>query len=294
VDGHGTVRTHDNAYEIFILSLTILSLVLMVLLLLPLNQATRDAVLFFDTLFCVIFLADFAYNLAGSHPPSEYFIRRRGWLELVGSIPSFGYIRIAALLRLARVLRLWLIVRALGRQRRREILADLLRNRSEYAVSFTLIAVMLVLVTASIAILQFETADPRANIRTGGDALWWAFVTITTVGYGDVYPVTLLGRVTAVAVMFAGVGVIGALASILASFLVSAPTTRDEETDAPASPATAARLEAMQQELVAIRRELAALAHPTEHRPMGPPEAGTGTVEPPDSRRPPPSDPESQ
>jgi ion channel len=95
-----------------------------------------------------------------------------------------------------------------------------------------------VLTTSSVLIVQFESASPDANITTGGDALWWAFVTITTVGYGDKYPVTLLGRATAVAVMFAGVGIIGALASILASLLVS-PAPADGE-DAPEPDATAA------------------------------------------------------
>ena len=57
---------------------------------------------------------------------------------------------------------------------------------------------------ASILVLQHESRSPDANIRTGGNALWWAIVTITTVGYGDYYPVTTLGRPTAVFVMFSG------------------------------------------------------------------------------------------
>ena len=79
---------------------------------------------------------------------------------------------------------------------------------------------MIVLTISSVLILQFESRSPDANITTGGDALWWAIVTITTVGYGDFYPVTTLGREVGVVVMFAGVGIIGALASILASILV--------------------------------------------------------------------------
>ena len=95
----------------------------------------------------------------------------------------------------------------------------------------------MVLSIASILILHQESRSPGANITTGGDALWWGIVTITTVGYGDFYPVTTLGRITAVFVMFAGIGIIGALASILASVLV-APT--DAEGTAP-EPSTAAQ-----------------------------------------------------
>ena len=85
------------------------------------------------------------------------------------------------------------------------------------------------LVSSSLAVLQFESRSPDANITTGGDALWWSAVTITTVGYGDFYPVTTLGRLAGVLVMLAGVGIIGALASILASLLVSpAPPGRGD------------------------------------------------------------------
>ena len=114
---------------------------------------------------------------------------------------------------------------------------DVLRNRSQYATFITILLAGMVLSTASILILHQESRSPGANITTGGDALWWGIVTITTVGYGDFYPVTTLGRITAVFVMFAGIGIIGALASILASVLV-APTAADET--AP-EPSTAAR-----------------------------------------------------
>ncbi len=79
-------------------------------------------------------------------------------------------------------------------------------------------------------------------------------MTITTVGYGDKYPVTTMGRVTATAVMFAGVGIIGALASILASILV--PQPKEEETPVEAQISTT-----IESELAAMRDEIAALRH---------------------------------
>lgn len=86
-------RTHGNAYEIFILALTLLSLLVMVLLLMPVDQPVRDTLTFYDNLICVVFLVDFAYNLTGSHPRREYFIRRRGWLDLMGSMrPSASFV----------------------------------------------------------------------------------------------------------------------------------------------------------------------------------------------------------
>ena len=256
------VRSHDNAYEIFILVLTVMSLIVMALVILPLSPATHETLLWFDNAICFVFLADFLYNITGSKPRSEYFIRRRGWLDLLGSIPTLGFFRFTALFRLARLSRLARIMRLLSGQHKRELIDDIVKNRGQYALFVSLLLVFIVLTTGTVLVLQFESRAPDANIVTGGDALWWAFVTLTTVGYGDFYPVTTLGRFTGVAVMAAGIGLIGALASILASLLVPSP-------DEQAAAATAAgsddraeldqRLTAIQAELAAIRDELRAI-----------------------------------
>ena len=266
-------RQHGNAYNIFILVLTIYSLALMVLLIIPLDSATHDLVNLYDNLICVVFLIDFAYNLTGSKPKSAYFVKGRGWLDLIGSIPSFGFIPFTALFRLARLSRLGRITRLLGGQAGKDLVIDVLKNRSQYATFITILLAGMVLSTASILVLQEESRSLSSNIKTGGEALWWGIVTITTVGYGDYYPVTFLGRVTAVFVMFAGIGIIGALASILASLLVS-PTSADEpESDAATStvatdpraddPATASsvarELAGLRAEIAGQRAEIAAL-----------------------------------
>jgi voltage-gated potassium channel len=250
-----TVRHHGNAYYIFILIATLLALFIMVLALLPVDEATRTTLITWDTVLCVIFLADFVYNISGSHPWSEYLIRRRGWLDLIGSIPTFGIYRFTILLRLFRVSRLIWISRRLGQQRRRELVADVLRNRGQYAFSFTALMALIVVSVASILVLQFESSAPDGNIKTGGDALWWAVVTLCTVGYGDYTPVTTLGRITGTFVMFAGIGIIGALASILASVLVS-PVP---EAMQPADEVSQLRLELerTQAELAALRQSVA-------------------------------------
>ena len=259
------VRSHGNAYEIFILVLTVMSLIVMALVILPLSPATHETLLWFDNAICFVFLADFLYNITGSRPRSEYFIRRRGWLDLLGSIPTLGFFRLTALFRLARLSRLARIMRLLSGQHKRELIDDIVKNRGQYALFISLLLVFIVLTTGTVLVLQFESRSPDANIVTGGDALWWAFVTITTVGYGDYYPVTMLGRITGVGVMAAGIGLIGALASILASILVPSP-------DEQAAAATAAgsddkaeldqRLTAIQGELSAIREELRAIRGP--------------------------------
>jgi len=264
---------HGNAYNIFILVLTILSLAIMVLLVLPIPENVYQVLWVYDNVICFVFLADFAYNMSLATPRREYFIRQRGWLDLLGSIPSFQILRLTALLRLARLSRLARIGRLLRGKQKTALIEDVVQNRSQYAVFITLLAMMLVLVVSSVLVLEFETvtspiAGKTPNITTGGDALWWAFVTITTVGYGDYYPVTELGRITGIFVMFSGVGIIGALASILASVLVADPDDADEPgtseapATAPSSPSIEAELAGLRSEIEALRLALASTPGP--------------------------------
>jgi voltage-gated potassium channel len=222
-DARPVLRQHGNPYNIFILVLTLFSLAIMGVLLLPLDDDTRQLLTLYDNIICLIFLGDFAMNLAGARPKRAYVIGQRGWLDLLGSIPSFGFLPFTALFRLARLSRLARIGRLLSGKNRKQLVADVVQNRGQYATFITVLAAGMVLSVASVLVLQFESRDPDANIQTGGDAIWWGIVTLTTVGYGDRFPVTFLGRLTGVSVMLAGVGIIGALASILASVLVPPP-----------------------------------------------------------------------
>jgi voltage-gated potassium channel len=257
------LRTHGNSYNIFILVLTIFSLAIMVLLLLPVTPAEHDLLMLYDNVVCIVFLIDFAFNLMGAKPKRAYFIGQRGWLDLLGSIPSIGIFQVGALLRLARLSRLARITRLLRGQAGKDLVLDVLQNRSQYATFITILLAGIVLSVSSLLVLEFESRVPDANIHSGGDAIWWGLVTITTVGYGDFYPVTLMGRITGIFVMFAGIGIIGALASILASMLVAPATPAAEPTPetAPASAPAADVLVtgAVADELAAIRAELAAL-----------------------------------
>jgi voltage-gated potassium channel len=277
-DQEPVLRQHGNAYEIFILVVTIYSLAVMVLLMLPIPQAERDLLNFYDNFICFVFLADFAYNLSGARPRSAYFVGARGWLDLLGSIPSFGLTQYGSLLRLARLSRLARISRVFRGKAKGSLVKDVVRNRGQYAVFITLLSAGIVLSLSTVLVLWFEEPAPNSNIKTGGDALWWGVVTITTVGYGDFYPVTTMGRLTGFLVMVAGVGIIGALASILASVLMSSASDdngdRDEAgagastTAAPApavqpSPVVLAAApdssEAVLAELAQLRSEIAAL-----------------------------------
>ena len=252
----------SNAYELFILLLTILSLTIMAALVLPtLSPATTQLLEIYDNAICFVFLFDFGLRMKQAPSKRGYFFGGRGWLDLIGSIPTFGVFKYAALLRLARLSRLARITRLLRGQNKREVVRDIVQNRSQYAVFVTLILVMIVLVLSSTLVLQFESKSANANITTGGDALWWAIVTITTVGYGDFFPVTPGGRIVGVFVMFAGVGIIASLASILASVLI--PTPKSE----PAPTVNVTDLERKLDEIHLELRSLRARSSPENDAP---------------------------
>jgi hypothetical protein len=128
-DGHQP----SNAYQIFILVLTVFSLLILVALVLPLNQATTQLLVVYDNLICVVFLIDFVLNLRWSTSKREYLIGRRGWLDLLGSIPAFGFFPYTALFRLARISRLARITRLLRGKNKKQLVGDVLRHRGQYA-----------------------------------------------------------------------------------------------------------------------------------------------------------------
>jgi voltage-gated potassium channel len=248
---------HSNAYHIFILILTVFSLLVMVLLLLPINSETIKLLSFYDNAIAVIFLIDFSLNLKNAPSKKGYFIGERGWLDLLGSIPTFGVFQAAGLLRLARLSRFARVMHLVRTQNRKQLVEDVLRNRAQYAVFITILAAIMVLTVSSIVVLNAESRSATANITTGWDAYWWAVVTITTVGYGDFYPVTVVGRLTAMFVMVMGVGIIGALASIMASILLG--SSSDESTEEGVAETADSELAGLKEELVGVRGELAAL-----------------------------------
>ena len=117
----------------------------------------------------------------------------------------------------------------------------------------------LLVVTAALAVTEAERGRPGATIANLGDGFWWAATTLTTVGYGDLYPVTATGRVIAVALMVGGVALLGAVTATLASWLIErvAAEAEDDET------ATRAQVDALTTEIRALRSEVAELRRAT-------------------------------
>lgn len=119
-------------------------------------------------------------------------------------------------------------------------------------------AALLVFVGA-LAVLDAEQSVPEAKILTFGDALWWAVTTITTVGYGDLYPVTAVGRAVAVALMLSGIAVLGVVTASIASWLVQRVSATTETAVENAEQPVLAEITDLAAEVAALRREIAQL-----------------------------------
>jgi voltage-gated potassium channel len=102
----------------------------------------------------------------------------------------------------------------------------ILRHRKLFRV---LLAALALLILGAWLAMLFESKAPHSNIHTFKDAIWWAVVTVTTVGYGDRYPVTEGGRAVAVILMFVGIGLIGTLTATVASFFMQEHTDANKE-----------------------------------------------------------------
>ncbi|WP_246595398.1 potassium channel family protein [Actinoplanes auranticolor] len=151
------------------------------------------------------------------------------------------------ILRPLRALRLVVAIKILNR--RTEML-----TRGRLAVYVAATTVLLVVV-AALAVLDAERGVPDGTIATYPEALWWAVVTVTTVGYGDYSPVTVEGRLVALAMMIGGIGLIGFVTGSLASWIVDRISVEDRQRDEAGTADTAALLG----EIRALRAEVAGL-----------------------------------
>jgi voltage-gated potassium channel len=210
------------AYQLFMLGLCLYVLgALAVDAAAPLGLETREILLYADTGICIIFFADFVASFVRAERKLEY-LAKWGWIDLLSSIPMIDPLRVG---RAARVLRILRVLRAV--KSTRILVSFILARRAEGAFAAAALTSILLIVFSSIAILEFEAASEEANIHTAGDALWWAFATITTVGYGDRFPVTMEGRIVACALMTAGVGLIGTFTGLLASWFLDSKRQAD-------------------------------------------------------------------
>lgn len=214
------LRQRLNPWDWLVLVVAVVSLLLVLLetflhvpsTLLPLLQDL-------DRASCLIFLADIVVRWRRERWSASFW--RWGWIDLLASIPFDPAFRSLQAIRIYRFIRLIRVLKKLN---------TLTTGTSLNEKLLALPGVALVMVFFSTMLMvEVERSAPNASIRTGGDALWWALTTVTTVGYGDTYPVTTEGRIIAAVLMLIGIALFGSMSAIVTSKLILPKETRDHE-----------------------------------------------------------------
>ncbi|GMV67223.1 MAG: ion transporter [Candidatus Hinthialibacteria bacterium] len=204
-----------SPYQFFILGLCVYALtVLAIESFGGVAPETRKVLMLSDLVVCLFFLADFIHSLILAPNRWKYFLTW-GWIDLLSSVPAVGFLRWG---RAGRIVRIFRVLR--GIRATRMFAAFILERRAEGASLAAILVITLLVFIASMSILVFE-AGTGSNIRTAEDALWWTLTTITTVGYGDRFPVTTEGRLVAMFLMIGGIGMFGTFSALVTHWFLS-------------------------------------------------------------------------
>ncbi|MGY5540245.1 potassium channel family protein [Vibrio brasiliensis] len=206
--------TKDDTKPMSLLSLILSFMALFVisgLLFFPLAPETRQVFIGLDFIICSIFILQLSIDMIRATDRVQFL--KRHWIDFLASIPMIEPLRFARIFHIMRVI---LVIRS-----SRYLLKQLLNNRRETTLASILLLMVVLLTVGSSMMLFIEGSDPDANIQTGGDALWWALVTISTVGYGDHYPVTNSGKLLASGLIICGVGLFGMITGLITSLITS-------------------------------------------------------------------------
>lgn len=162
-----------------------------------------------DNGICIVFLIDFIIRFFRAENKIKFM--KWGWIDLLSSIPYVEILRSGRLFRLIKLLR---VLRAF--RSTKILVKHIFKSKIKGTMTAVALIAILVVIFSSISILLVET-DPNCNIKTSEDALWWTMTTVTTVGYGDKYPITSEGRLIGVIVMIVGVGLFGTFTGYIAT-----------------------------------------------------------------------------
>lgn len=219
-----------KVFDYFIQVLILLSLVSFAFETLPNLSKTTTETLNFINLFCVsVFSIEYVLRIYVSKKPLKYIFSFYGIVDLLAILPF--YLRMAVDLRMLRAFRVFRVFRALKlvrynrALRRFHIAAGIIK---EELVLFFITTSILIFISAS-GIYFFENEAQTELFKSIFHSLWWAIVTLTTVGYGDVFPITAGGKIFTFFVLIIGVGVVTVPAGLVASALSKARTIEQKE-----------------------------------------------------------------
>lgn len=218
------IEESDSAYgrlfDLFIQSLIIVSIVTFSIETLPgLDDRTRDILSWFEVGTVAIFSAEYVTRLIVADSKPKFIFSFYGLIDLFAVLPF--YIAVGVDLRSLRIFRLLRVIRIFkiarynrAAERLRLALSEI---REELVLFFTL--TMFMLYIAAVGIYYFENPAQPDKFSSIFESLWWAVTTLTTVGYGDAYPITVGGRVFTFIVLMLGLGIVAVPTGLLSAAL---------------------------------------------------------------------------
>lgn len=213
------VPDKSGVYDLFISLVSIITIALIIWhFAVDAESKTARIIVSVDLGICAVFFIDFIRNLICA-PHKWRYLTSWGLLDLAATIPVVQFHQLTQLSRPILVIR--------GLKALHALRVTMFRDHRSAVLVTAMVVTMAGLAAACWAVLYFEGQDPSANITNPGDALWWAVVTMSTVGYGDYYPVTTGGRLCAVVLMVTGIGMFATLAGIVADLLHSFAVGRE-------------------------------------------------------------------
>lgn len=234
-------------YDIFVVAVTLLSILNLFLYIFMQDKTVLYVVGIIDAVLSVFFFIDFVRRFAAAKNKAVYFFKELGWADLLASVPLPQF----KILRIFRLIKAYGLIKKAGFK---NIVHEVSRNRASGALYLIFFMIILLLEFGSIAVIAAERTNPDANITTASDAIWWVYVTITTVGYGDKFPTTNDGRVVGMIVMLVGVGLFGVITGFLANKFL--PSANDENPDAINSNVAISELKSEVAEIKAMLKNL--------------------------------------
>ena len=209
-----------KGFDIFIQCLIIMSLISFSIETLPnLSISVTKALDIFELLTVIVFSIELALRLILSSPPLKYILSFYGILDLLAILPF--YLSTGVDLRSVRIFRLFRLFRIFKLFKYSSAIDRLIKAFSEIKKELTifLIGALFFIYVSSIGIYYFEHQVQPDLFKSIFHSMWWAVTTLTTVGYGDMYPVTVGGKLFTTLIVFIGMGMVAVPTGLFASAL---------------------------------------------------------------------------
>jgi voltage-gated potassium channel len=164
----------------------------------------------------IIFLVEFMIHFFRAKEKHHFFSRR--WWELLAAVPVIAPLRVLKIARIFPLLQSFRFVRIAYRVR---LVLETSRWYTKYAYLIYIGTIVItVMLLGAFGFHTFEYGH-NPNVHNFFDSIWWAIVTMTTIGYGDIYPVTVGGRIIAILLIFSGIGAFGALIGVIDQIVIT-------------------------------------------------------------------------